>query len=66
MKDQKITAFVILFNILFAFVYMFTERDEVYLANLEDDNNAIIEFGKREYVWGVSLSDLNKCKFYHL
>ena len=50
MKDQKITAFLILFNILFAFVYMFTERDEIYLANLEDDNNAIIEFGKREYV----------------
>ena len=50
MKDQKITAFLILFNILFAFVYMFNERDEIYLANLEDDNNAIIEFGKREYV----------------
>ena len=50
MKDQKIKAFLILFNTLFSFVYMFTERDEIYLANLEDDNNAIIEFGKREYV----------------
>ena len=50
MEDQKITTFLILFNILFAFVYMFNERDEIYLANLEDDNNAIIEFGKREYV----------------
>ena len=59
MEDQKITTFLILFNILFAFVYMFNERDEIYLANLEDDNNAIIEFGKREYVWVYSLSDLN-------
>ena len=49
MKNQKITAFLILFNISFAFVYMFTERDEIYLANLEDDNNAIIEFERREY-----------------
>ena len=47
MKDQTITAFIILFNMPFAFVYMFTERDEIYLDNLEDDNNAIIEFGKR-------------------
>ena len=50
MKDQEIKAFLILFNTLLSFVYMFTERDETYLANLEDDNNAIIEFGKREYV----------------
>ena len=64
MKDQTITAFLILFNMLFAFVYMFTERDEIYLANLEDDNNAIIEFGKREYIWVYSLSDLDKCKVY--